>query len=436
MKNYRLLFVFLLCLSCACTVLLGIMTPAIADDCGTSGTAGNCDTCISSAIYKTELSGEEIIGSAFATINDVLKDVEKDFFDGIINAHGFQAMIGTGILLYIGLYGLMIMFNISSYRVNEITSRLIKIAIVYTMTSVTAWQSFNVWIAQPVIFGMNDIIREFTEAAEGGGSSIAHMQFANGSSGFGSSGVALDSQAFTNMFGSSITAVFSIQLYTAIIAVAGTGFFGWIISLFLIWALVEFGMMMIGAIVTYAKAIIGLAFLFGIAPLFFIFLLFDRTRPIFFGWLSQVISFALQPVMLFAFLSFYVALITESVKHLLLAPGTGNQPVDFCWTKWFSVPGALWDMGMWRPTHDGGVQTQHWYDSKTGQALPEPMRVSNILYFLMICHLGRTFSKFIETISTDLAGGTGPGMMRGGDVANLAQKGFKAISPNKESKTV
>ncbi len=367
----------------------------------------------------------------FTTINTILSAVEYSFFNGIINGTGFQAAIGAALMLYISLYGVMIMFNLSSYRVSEVATRLIKVGIVYMMTAPSAWSSFNAWVSTPVVGSMNQIIREFTVAAEGG-SSPTNIIITNGGSLIGGSG-GLDPASFSTLFGSSMTTVFSAQMAAAIMSMAATGFFGWLIAIFLAWSLVEFLLMIIGAVVTYAKAIIGLAFLFGIAPIFFIFLMFDRSRPIFFGWVSQVLSFALQPVMLFAFLSFYVALVGNAVTNLFT--DQLGRKTDFCWVKWLSIPGALWDMGMWRPTHEGSVISQEYRDPLTGQAYTEPINTANVLYFLMICHLGNTFGKFIETLATDIAGGVGPGIMRGADIINSAKNSVGSAAKSMRSKS-
>jgi len=379
--------------------------------------ASACNSCITSAIYENFASGSEIINAMFTAINGVLSKIEKSFFNGIVGATDFQAMIGTAILLYVIMYGFMIMFNLGTYRVNEVVTRLVKVAFVYMLTSPAAWGSFNTWVNAPIIGGMNQLISGFTQVAATGSGFVINIPYGSGASGYGG----LDATAFSAMFGSSMTSVFSVQLATAIISLAQTGFFGWLIAIFLFWGLVEFLLMMIGAVITYAKSIIGLAFLFGIAPLFFIFLLFEKTRPIFMNWVFQVVAFALQPVMLFAFLSFYVALVNEAVPYLLT--DTAKNKTNFCWTKWFSVPGALWDMFAWRPTTSGAYHPLGWANNTTGKVLPSPINVANAIYFLMLCHLGRTFSKFIDTLSNDIAGGIGPGTVRGGDVGGWAKKG-------------
>ena len=384
---------------------------ALATSCATGGPT-NCNSCISSQMFLNIFSGQEIITAMFTDIDNVLNTVEYDFYHGIITAAGFQEAIGAAIVIYVAIYGLMIVFGISSYRVNEVAARLMKVGIVYMFTSPAAWTTFDTWVNKPVVGGMNYIIREFAVSAEGG-TMPTTFRITTGA-GPAVSGEGLDPAAFANMFGSSMTVIFSAKMLVAIISLAFTGFWGWVLAVLLLWSLVEFFFMIIGALVTYAKAIIGLAFLFGIAPLFFIFLLFDRTRPIFQAWVSHVFAFALQPVLLFAFLSFYLVLINDSVNNLFT--GTNKLPVDFCWVKFISVPGTLWDMSMWRATHDGAVIGQETTDTLNKNTFREPISVTNALYFLMLCHLGRTFNAFIGQISEGLTGGMGPGVTRGADV--------------------
>jgi type IV secretory pathway VirB6-like protein len=407
-------------------------TSGLCSQNGSNGAYSLCNACVSSSVYNNLFSGNEIINTMFTGINKALDTVEYSFFNGIINGTGFQAVVGTAVLIYVAMYGLMIMFNITSYRVSEIVTRLLKIAIVYMMTSPTAWTHFNTWVNIPVVGGMNEIIQEFTKTAEGI-SDPTTIQITNGA-GASTSGMGLDPAAFSVMFGSSMTIVYSVKMYVAIMSLAGTGFFGWIVAIFLAWSLVEFMLMIIGAIVTYAKAIIGLAFLFGVAPIFFIFLLFDKTRVIFMSWASQVLSFVLQPILLFAFLSFYLALVTQAVNNLFLDPSRTPQSkvmTDYCWVKWLSMPGSLFDPSFWRPTRNGATVSDAWNDNQTGKTYSEPLVLSTTLYFLMICHLGNMFSKYIATLAGDLTNAMGPGVVRGADVAqgiqNLASKAGKNI---------
>ena len=138
------------------------------------------------------------------------------------------------------------------------------------------------------------------------------------------------------------------------------------------------------------------------------------------NWVFQVVTFALQPVLLFAFLSFYVALINQAVPYLLTDPA--KNKTDFCWVRWFSVAGSIWDAFMWTPTSSGAVHPNGWATA-SGITVKEPINVPNAIYFLMLCHLGRTFSKFIDTLAKDIGGGIGLTNKRGMDAGSWAKKG-------------
>lgn len=379
--------------------------------------ASACNSCINSIVYENLASGGEIIDAMFTAINSVLSKVQKSFFEGVVGAADFQAVIGTAMILYVAIYGIIITLNLGTYRVNEVATRLVKVAFVYMLTSPTAWSSFNTWVHIPVVDGMNQLIRDFTEVAQGGSSSITTVNIPYGTGGSGG----LDVGAFSQMFGESMTIVFSVQLLTAILSMMQHHWFGWFIAAVLAWALVEFLLMMIGAVITYAKAIIGLAFLFSLFPIFVIFFLFDNTRKIAFNIVFQIIAFAIQPVILFAFLAFYVALINAAAPFLLT--DDAQNKTNFCWTKWFSLPGSLFDVFAWRPTSMGTAHPGSWSQPVTGKVLDSPINVPNAVYFCMLCYLGCTFTKFIETLSNDIAGGIGPGIVRGQDIAAWAKRG-------------
>jgi type IV secretory pathway VirB6-like protein len=209
--------------------------------------------------------------------------------------------------------------------------------------------------------------------------------------------------------------MFSVKYAVAILTLFFTGYTGWIFALFLIWGLVQFLMMLVGAIVTYIKAIVGLAFLFALAPIFFAFILFERTRQIFMGWINQVLGFVFQPVLLFAFLGFYATLIDNALSDMLFKKDTitGADALDFCWAKWFSMPGNIFDIYWWRPQilpdHPAGGD---WYG-------PPPIKIIDIFYFIFLTHLAKNFSEFIEELSSSLAGGSGPGVVKGSSVGSF-----------------
>lgn len=63
---------------------------------------------------------------------------------------------------------------------------------------------------------------------------------------------------------------------------------------------------------SYLMAVVGLTFLFMVAPIFISFFLFMTTRPIFTNWVQNLFSFALQPMLLFGALILTEGHMTEA----------------------------------------------------------------------------------------------------------------------------
>jgi len=368
------------------------------------GAYADADTCVSSPKYQSANNvGNDIIKSIFDSINLILQDMTKSFYNSVVHNKDYQFSVRAAVLLYITVYGAMIMFNLAPANTAEVTNRLFKIAIVWSIMG-GGWGFFDQWVGTPFIGAMNDLIKNFSAAASTVNPSVVAV-----ANPLGSAAAPVLDNNIMNPLTNPMSNMFSVKYSVAILALFFTGYTGWIFALFLIWGLVQFLMMLVGAIVTYIKAIVGLAFLFALAPIFFAFILFERTRQIFMGWINQVLGFVFQPVLLFAFLGFYATLIDNALTGMLFS----STSPDFCWAKWFSMPGNIFDVYWWRPqilpnNPAGG----DWYG-------PPPIKIIDIFYFIFLTHLAKNFSEFIEELSGSLAGGSGPGVVKGSSVGSF-----------------
>lgn len=64
---------------------------------------------------------------------------------------------------------------------------------------------------------------------------------------------------------------------------------------------------------------LAVAVLLGLAPFFIVLYLFDATRPVFEGWLRQLISFALIPVFLYGLLALLISIMQKMSDQMLAA---------------------------------------------------------------------------------------------------------------------
>lgn len=380
----------------------------------------NLKTQCASMVQSPEVRpGEAIVKAVFASISSILDKIGKTAYNGIIGNDTFKNIVAGVLSAYIALYGAMVMLNLASARLGEVSGRLIRIAAVYALLSDTAilgigggWNLFYQFFGNLFMGGMNELLFDFAVAA--GVPAIPPIAIVGVSA--LTPDPTLDPTAVSILY-TAMNFVYKPFYLYAILGMSFLSIVGFIIALGMMWAFFDFTMMALGALVTYIKAIVGLTFLFGIAPIFIVFLLFQQTRQIFLGWVNQVLSFAIAPVLLFAFLSFYIILMNTVLQAIF-------KGVDFCWGTMMTVAGTTTEIKWWRPAlWDDSIgkwvfKTGDWA-SLTGNPLPPAVSITNVLFFLLVAHLGKNFCVYIDQIAANLSDGIGPGVVRGTDVSKL-----------------
>lgn len=368
--------------------------------------------------------GKDIIMTIFNNINALLKYIGLSMYLSLIQSNGFAQLVKSLAVLYVAIYGVMVTFNLVSHRPGEVFGRVIKLAIVFALLapnplpfaipgfavgSISGYVLFDQFIGKLFMGGMNQLINGFTVAAyTGSGYGIGAVSLPTGSVPI------LDTSAIAAFY-PAMDVVFSPFFVISILGTMMLGTSGMMFSGVMLWAFFDFIKLILHAIVTYVRGIVGLTFLFGIAPIFIAFLLFNKTRQLFFGWLSQVITFALTPVMMFAFLSFYGGLLSAVLTSMF-------NGIDFCFTSFLSIPGTPVDVGWWRPALWDG---NHWVLNGSGMwknvdnTDKEPaINPVNIIFFLMISHIGVHFCQHIEEIAASISNGVNVGVSGAGDIGS------------------
>jgi type IV secretory pathway VirB6-like protein len=81
-------------------------------------------------------------------------------------------------------------------------------------------------------------------------------------------------------------------------------------------------------ILTYMVAMVGMVMYMSMGPIFLCFALFKRTNEFFENWLRQIASFALQPVIIFAYLMMIEAYMTNFLDFIVIDDLTGCTDVQ------------------------------------------------------------------------------------------------------------
>ncbi|MFO1241786.1 MAG: type IV secretion system protein [Rickettsiales bacterium] len=231
----------------------------------------------------------------------------------------------------------------------------------------------------------------------------------------------------------SVKIIFSPRMFVTILGAFSTRPYGIIIVAALIMSIFAFFMVLVRAMQVYALSLVAKALLFGIAPIFIAFLLFEKTRGLFYAWLGQVISYSLQPILLFTFLAFFGLLIKSAASDLL-----PTDDVHLCYVASAQQGNAPIDINSWKfgckKTATGPVEPYAgawtWDGPVDKVACPEPpnkkfpMDPVKILIFLLLCYLMYKISDVIVAVAIDLAGGFGASLGSvGGGIQSMVSGG-------------
>lgn len=382
-------------------------------------------TCTSGMKLAYVEPGRTMIEKVFGVLQAFMSRIGAGIYLNITNSQGFQNLVAALAGLYISVYGVMVTMNVVSHSLAEVASRLIRVAIFYTLLAwgVNGYILFDKYVVTFFLGGMNELINNVTVAS--GATVVPYI--ANPATPAGNQSVTSFLAAYTSMplNPTAVSVVFNPmnQIFTPkyLIAILTLWFMkgaGPIMALALVWGFVQFGKMLFGAVVTYTTSIIGLTFLFGFAPIFILCLLFQRTRTIFMGWLSQIIAFSIKPVLLFAFLSFFCQMIANVLQQMFIG-------VDFCMEKLVSVSGTPIDISWWRPVMiEEDAAGNIYRTSYPGDwPLPPAINMVNVLFFVVLSHLGSTFNSYVAGMADRIADAVSPTSNAGSSIQGLLNSG-------------
>ncbi len=341
--------------------------------------------------YAASEPGSGLISAIVTDIKGVVYASAGRIFVSIYYDNSFGEILAAAVAIYIAIYGILFTFGMVQLTVYDFFIRAVKLGIIAGLISQyfwTVWYDLVLFLFTFFDEGTDDIIMELTSITVGGvaGNYDPDTPFA--------------------ILDQVIATAVSAKMAVTILAVFFTGPYGVIFGILLLLSLGSFLRALFTAIWVYLMAVVLRALLIGLSPVFLAFLLFTRTRHLFDGWLNQLVNASLQPIFLFTFFAFFVALILASMENILANP--------VCWTEWIdSVRGtpfavhywrfALWndDTGTWEPY--GGLRSWAGVDGEP-DAPVFPIDVMHILIFLMLAELASRFNHIIIMIASDIAG--------------------------------
>ena len=231
-----------------------------------------------------------------------------NMYCGVMTA--LQPMVTAAITLAVALFGVNFTLGFSQVTAQEFQKFLLKIAVIY---------AFATQADLLIGVGYNLLV---TGLREGTAVAISSLYQANGTATDGMGVYAmLDKflatalhmatdnvgQTWDKDHSPCKNAVFAAM---AIMAVAFPPIFYLGMSI-----IIRIFLTFIRSIFGYIYALVGITFLLTLSPFFLSFYLFERTKSFFEKWLGYLVSFSLQMVIVFAFLSFVLSIKVDNVTN-------------------------------------------------------------------------------------------------------------------------
>ena len=301
-----------------------------------------------------------------------------------------SGMIYKLCLLYIVIYGCLFMFGSAQTSLYDGVARMAKLFMVSAVINNGG-----------LLLGlMNDIFQRGTDEIV---SAIITKMY-NGDYDSGDPMAAIDAL---------LTIVASPKTLVTIEALASTGIYGFMFFIVTLNSLKSITEAVVNALWVYLMSKVVRCLLIGVSPVFIPCFLFKGTRQFFQGWLNQMVNTCLQPILLFAFFTFFVSTMKDVIDtitkdHPVCAntmPDTGRSaPVT---SEWWSFKANDDDDGethtVWGP--DGSN-----YEDPTGGGGGSgsdkkfPINVYSIIVLFVLAEIGVRLNGIVLAIASGIAG--------------------------------
>lgn len=277
---------------------------------GTLGVKSNYPiTAYSGSYYTIELSHYKTtyIGNLLYNVAHQMKSmasqVSEQIFDGIIN-YNFLGFVRTLLVLYVIFMGIYYVLGLTDISQKQLMYQVVKIGVVNILLHPNSFNIFNKYFFSIFTNGMDTLIY-FLSGAEAGSPSGIFI---------------IVDQVILEIFNSTVW----MKIAYLIISLSGVVLFVMVIIL-----IVKYTFILIEGVISYIVAIVAVYFLISLAPLFISFILFERTKKFFDGWVKYLSNFALQPAFFFSVFSILNTLILNAFYNFVNFRLCWGQLFDF-----------------------------------------------------------------------------------------------------------
>jgi hypothetical protein len=234
--------------------------------------------------------------------------ITQRMFNIVVNSSSYIHIVQAALVLVIVFYGFFFMMGMTDDVQNEVLKRIIRLALVTTLISPYSWEFFDKYFFELFVGGIDTLISMIAGSFMGTGGGLNGLSHAS-----------IGGNPFAFIDG-TITMFFNGHAFIKLIGLLGLMFSNptaLIYFMVILVGLFYFVEAIISAAVLYVLCMIALSLIMIVGPIYMIFMLFEHTQNYFKRWVKMLISFTLQPVLVFTALSIFNVFIYSALYQLL-----------------------------------------------------------------------------------------------------------------------
>ncbi|MBP9791977.1 MAG: type IV secretion system protein [Rickettsiales bacterium] len=243
-----------------------------------------------------QLNQENFLSKVFnflvTPIQSQVSIVSQEIFIQIVTSAMFQRIVNVVLILYVVIWGIYIALGLTQTSLKNFISRVFKIGIVLALITPYSYSFFNEYLFTLFTAGTQELIGMVANPYCDNGSESNYFAFTN--------------YTMHVLFGQP-------HLFLRISSTIMAFPIGWLCFIIFCYTIALYFMAILRAILAYLIAYTAIGLVISLGPIFIVMLLFERTKHLFLGWMGVLVSFAMEPVILFA----SIVLITLFVDQAL-----------------------------------------------------------------------------------------------------------------------
>ena len=212
----------------------------------------------------------------------------------------FKGIIQAALILYIVLYGFTFLMGYENFTHKDFVGRIFKISIVLMLISDQGVAFFNDYLFDLFRDGQKELINTIADPTL--------VQVETGK---------LNYDSLFGFANYAITHIFSSHFLSIIVAFIMWFPIGWICIIMILYSVVIYIFAILEVMILYVISYTAIGLLIALGPVFIPLLLFKRTRSLFNGWITIIVSYTMQPVIMFAGIMLITAFINDTIYNLL-----------------------------------------------------------------------------------------------------------------------